>query len=60
MIEFQNEFEVTIIIFFYLSQPNMDSLDTPLHNPEYAEISVNVIPESGAEGNPGKSFEKFS
>ena len=37
----------------------MDSLDTPLHNPEYAEISVNVVPESGTEGNIDKGFEKF-
>ena len=59
MTEFQNEFEVRVIILYY-SQPNMDSLDTPLHNPEYAEISVNVVPESGTEGNIDKGFESFS
>ena len=59
MTEFQNEFEVRVIIL-YDSQPNMDSLDTPLHNPEYAEISVNVVPESGTEGNIDKGFGNFS
>ena len=35
--------------------PNMESLDTPLHNPDYAEISSNSKSEIIPEGKKKRS-----
>lgn len=35
--------------------PNMESLDTPLHNPDYAEISINSKSEIIPEGKKKRS-----